>query len=295
MLTTKEYVKLNSKYPGPKNKYVGWEEDLKAIKEFNRELLKKYPWLEPRNDWSGKKITQCAGSDGEEGFWPGDPQKHPEYDYEYTLLDDMPDGWRIAFGDEMVERIHQELVRHNYVDNYMIVQIKEKFGTLRWYDNGSPRGKISEEYELLDYTPKKVWYDRWPKLDESKYYIVEDREPDHYISWKDRGDMPEEEWNQYNLQAVYHYRIYTYIDKCKVQDIINEYEQKSAITCIKCGEPAEYSTRGWISPYCKDCVEEILDIKYKYDLKYAREHNQPTEDIKRRTIESMFYRLDEEN
>ena len=295
MLTTKEYVNLHSKYPGPKNKYVGWKKDLEQIKEFNKALIEKYPWVVPTNDWSGKKITDCTGPDGEKGFWPGAPEQHPEYDYEYTLLDDMPDGWRIAFGDEMVERIHQELVRHDYVDKYHVVQIKEKFGTLRWYDNGTPRGKLSEDYEDIDYTPQGHWSKKFPDIDRSQYYIVEDRDPDHYISWTERGNMTEEEWEKYNLKAVYHYRIYTYLDKCRVQDIIDEYEQKSATTCIRCGEPARYSTKGWISPYCRKCAEEILDTQYQSRLKYAKEHNKSTDDIKRGTLESDFFRLDKEN
>ena len=37
-------------------------------------LIKKYPWLQCRNVWNGKKLG-----------------------YDFTWLDDMPIGWRIAF------------------------------------------------------------------------------------------------------------------------------------------------------------------------------------------------------
>ena len=50
----------------------------------NKELLAKYPWLTPSNRWSGKWITDCMGDDGEEGYWPGEPLRHPDYDYTYT-------------------------------------------------------------------------------------------------------------------------------------------------------------------------------------------------------------------
>ena len=105
------------------------------VRQKNRELCEKYPFLIPRNRWSGKRITEAQ--DG--GYYPGDPKTVPEYDYEYTELDDMPDGWRIAFGETLCEELKQELRNaggEKALNDYMIVQIKEKFGYLRWYDNG---------------------------------------------------------------------------------------------------------------------------------------------------------------
>lgn len=111
----------------------------------NRELVKRFPFLLPRNVWSGRKITDGAG------FWPGAPEKVPEYNYEYTLLDFVPTGWRKAFGEEMCEEIEQELEKHGIQDKYYPTQIKEKYGTLRWYSNFSTEAleKILEKYEDL--------------------------------------------------------------------------------------------------------------------------------------------------
>lgn len=78
----------------------------KTIEE-NKELIKKYPWLLP-TDWQGD--TPIG------------------YDYSYTWLDDLPTGWRIAFGDLICEEIQKELEKYNYVDKYGIIQIKEKYG-----------------------------------------------------------------------------------------------------------------------------------------------------------------------
>ena len=65
----------------------------------------------------------------------------------------MPDGWRKAFGEMMCEEIKQELVRCDYLDEYMIIQIKEKYASLRWYDNGTPIGckvlEIIDKYSVL--------------------------------------------------------------------------------------------------------------------------------------------------
>lgn len=97
----------------------------------------------------------------------------------YTKLDDMPKGWRKAFGIQMCKDIKSQLIKENYLYKYRILQIKEKFGTLRWYD-----ARCSKD----------------------------------------------------------------------IFNIINKYEDLSYNTCICCGKPAKYISKGWISPYCADCI-----------------------------------------
>jgi len=94
----------------------------------NKFLIEKYPWLYPHYEWSGKKVK--------------------DYDYTWTELDAMPDGWREAFGELLCEEIQKELEKYNFVNEYNIVQIKEKFGGLRWYDNGYPSG--SRLHEIIE-------------------------------------------------------------------------------------------------------------------------------------------------
>ena len=81
-------------------------------------LCGKYPFLIPRYDWSGEIIE--------------------DYDYTSTYLDDIPVGWKKAFGEMMCEEIKQELIRCNFLDEFRIIQAKEKFGGLRIYTNGEP-------------------------------------------------------------------------------------------------------------------------------------------------------------
>ena len=250
-MTTKEYLSLYRKYPDKTNKYWGWRRDLKAIKKFNKDLLSKYPWLEPHNDWSGKRITDCAK--GEKGFWPGDPDKLPTYDYEYTLLDDMPEGWRIAFGDQMVEEIHQELVKFNYVDKYFITTIKEKYGSLRWYDNGTPY-KLSKDYQVIIRKGFETLKNDW----DPKQYVLKEDHSEHYIPFFDRGDKSQKEIDEYNKLAVHYYHLYKIEDECKVPEIVSKYEELSGRTCIKCGQPARWFTKGWISPYCDECKAKMI-------------------------------------
>ena len=148
------------------------------IKQKNRELCERFPFLIPSNRWSGIRITEADKG----GFFPGKPDVIPEYDYEYTELDSMPDGWRVAFGEQMCQEIMDELVANRMVDDYRITQIKEKYGSLRWYDNGFTK----HGYE-----------------------------------------------------------------------IIRKYEELSARTCICCGAPATYVTRGWIMPVCFNCKDNV--------------------------------------
>lgn len=107
------------------------------VRRQNRELCERYPFLIPRNRWSGMRITEAQNG----GYWPGDPEAVPDppYDYEYTELDEMPDGWRIAFGEQLCEELKNELLEaggEKALNDYMITQIKEKYGYLRWYDDG---------------------------------------------------------------------------------------------------------------------------------------------------------------
>lgn len=119
----------------------------------NKELLDKYPWLTPSNRFSGKLITDCAGPDGETGYWPGSPNEHPDYNYEYTELDNMPDGWRTAFGMDMCEELNNEISTWEPKDqnNFRILDIKEKWASLRFYTNFGSENlfKIISKYELI--------------------------------------------------------------------------------------------------------------------------------------------------
>ena len=86
--------------------------------EYNKILVEKYPFLLPRNLWTD--------------------EPYEDYDYSYTKLDSMPNGWRKAFGEQMCKEIAEILKEADWVDKYRITQIKEKFGSLCWYYGGVP-------------------------------------------------------------------------------------------------------------------------------------------------------------
>lgn len=99
-------------------------------KEKNKRLVEKHPYLIPTDEYTSKPLDN--------------------YDYSSTLLDDMPPGWKIAFGERMCDEITEILKQYDYLDKYKVVQVKEKFGQLRWYDDGSlPDGEYGKINDVL--------------------------------------------------------------------------------------------------------------------------------------------------
>lgn len=89
----------------------------------NEEIIEKYPWTVSKDDYSGE---------------------------DYCIIQDMPIGWRKAFGDEMLQELDNLLTKYDCKKDYHIVQIKEKFGELRWYDDGVPQEAYTEYNKLID-------------------------------------------------------------------------------------------------------------------------------------------------
>jgi hypothetical protein len=102
-------------------------------------LILKYPFLLPKNRWD-----RSLSIDSEYGF-----------DFTWTEIDTMPYGWLKAFGMQMVEELKEVIISYKpgFLYKYTIIDIKEKYGGLRWYDNGATREMydIIEKYENLSY------------------------------------------------------------------------------------------------------------------------------------------------
>lgn len=72
----------------------------------------------------------------------------------FTELDSMSAGWRKAFGIKMCKEIKKALLKDGGLKllySYRIMQIKEKYGTLRWYDGYSTKKvlDIINKYEQI--------------------------------------------------------------------------------------------------------------------------------------------------
>ena len=68
---------------------------------FNKKLIEEFPFLQVNPD-----------------------------DYSVTWLDFMPDGWRKRFGIELCRELKKELVEHNLLEEFVILDVKEKWGRL---------------------------------------------------------------------------------------------------------------------------------------------------------------------
>lgn len=118
---------------------------------------------------------------GEFFFWLHDyPMQIPFCIPTYTELDGMERGWRKAFGIQYMQELKKQLKKDKMLYKWRIMDIKEKYGTLRVYCN-------------------------------------------------------------YGSKELY--------------NIIDKYEELSYHTCIRCGKPATKISKGWISPYCDDCLD----------------------------------------
>ena len=73
------------------------------------------------------------------------------------------------------------------------------------------------------------------------------------------------------------FRLYCNYGSDELYNIINKYEELSWNTCIKCGKPATYTSKGWISPYCDDCVNK--DTPDRYTKRTEENKNGYTKDM----------------
>ena len=99
----------------------------KQTKMKYKRICKRYPFLIIRNWKTDKSI-----------------------EYPYTYLDDMPDGWKRVFGKQMCEEIRNVLIKGGYLYDYRVIEVKEKYGGLRWYDNGAPSSIYNELQDIID-------------------------------------------------------------------------------------------------------------------------------------------------
>lgn len=70
-------------------------------------------------------------------------------DYKWLTCDiETPTGWDKLL-ENMCEEVNDYLEKHDLIDAYRVDQIKEKFGSLRWYDNGLIPADLIDKYEIL--------------------------------------------------------------------------------------------------------------------------------------------------
>lgn len=94
-----------------------------------KKLAKKYPYLRPTSVWTGLPIE----------------------DWDYTYINgvgDLPKGWERLFL-LFCKNIKPELEKFNYVGKFSFSQIKEKYGSMRLYNNGYPKDSKISEFDCI--------------------------------------------------------------------------------------------------------------------------------------------------
>ena len=97
----------------------------------NKKLIKQYPFLIPRNVFSGKVIK--------------------DYDYTFTEYDNLSKGWKFGFGKFLLEDLRNACVKTNFLDRLFIMEWKEKYGQNRIYINAAPEEvhEVIRKYEFI--------------------------------------------------------------------------------------------------------------------------------------------------
>lgn len=103
------------------------------VQRINYELCNKYPILVPRNVYTGNTVTG--------------------YDYSYTMLDFIPYGWKVAFGEAWARDIQEaiNISLQDKKDDIFILQLKEKYGILTQYfsEYTDELDSVIDKYEEL--------------------------------------------------------------------------------------------------------------------------------------------------
>lgn len=72
-------------------------------------------------------------------------------DYGYTWYDNIPIGWRKAFGKQLSKELKKQLKKDNQLHTFRFSEIKEKYGSLNIYTSGCSEEcwKLFDKYENI--------------------------------------------------------------------------------------------------------------------------------------------------
>ena len=82
-----------------------------------------------------------------------DYQDKPHYPFIQwgSWYGNIPKGWRKAFGIQLCKELKDALKRCNYLKQYRITDVKEKFGALTIYDCGAPMRDVHDIINKYEY------------------------------------------------------------------------------------------------------------------------------------------------
>lgn len=215
----------------------------------------RYPFLYPRNRWTGKhwqswKLDKYLY--GNRGLWPC---PKPE---------DTEGIWDKAFQNYYDEEGHIHTITKSYLWTiwyYIVYFIAEYvlpiFHCIPTYT----------EWDAMDGMPG------WKKAFGKQYLkeLKKQLKKDHYLYQFRITDIKE----KYGTL-----RLYCNGASDEVYKIVDKYETLSYETCIECGKPATKIKAGWISPYCDECFPKNA-VVYMKKWKNGKWHE--TREYKRKT------------
>lgn len=114
-----------------------------------KEWIEKYPFLRIKDNSVYPWLS--TDEDSYEDCW---------------MVDDLPDGWIDAFGEQMCDELADAL--GEYADRWITLQVKEKFGSIRWYYYFNTDG-LPEEVEKINQVEQLV-SDIIDKYEEISYH-----------------------------------------------------------------------------------------------------------------------------
>lgn len=190
-------------------------------------LCIKYPFLYPRNRWTGMHwnswkireylygrrldLTSSASLGIYGKAFEQVPKPNRKYDFETV---DKVKSWPWAIWFYIVEFVYE-----------WILPVFHCIPTFTELDAMEPGWRKAFGVQLCDELKTQLKKDHYLY----KYRITQIKEKWGYLHWYDNG----------HSQAVH--------------DILSKYEDISWNTCIMCGKLSTKITSGWISPYCDDC------------------------------------------
>lgn len=89
---------------------------------------------------------------------------------EETWLDDLPEGWFNAFCIEMCDELLAALGK--YVNDFIIIQVKEKYGSMVVYARWSDKERTEEEQKALNKVSDTVYDILYKYMDLSYHTCV---------------------------------------------------------------------------------------------------------------------------
>lgn len=122
--------------------------DLGASRIANAMLCVRYPFMAPRSDWTDELLWNRADTaNGYDVEWANK-------EFAYTYLSDFPSGWQHRIALPLLEDIRSALYspsRREWSENlarFDVLQIKEKFGELRFYCGGAKNDLPSDVIDV---------------------------------------------------------------------------------------------------------------------------------------------------